>query len=39
MKDAESIMEKGTRALQLYEMSQDYDYVVDQMQMRIDPGR
>ena len=27
MKDAESIMEKGTRALQLYEMSQDYHYV------------
>lgn len=37
MKDAESIMEKGTRALQLYEMSQDYHYVVDQMQMLIDP--
>lgn len=37
MKDAESIMEKGTRALQLYEMSQDYHYVADQMQMLIDP--
>lgn len=37
MKDAESIMEKGTRALQLYGMSQDYHYVVDQMQMLIDP--
>ena len=36
MKDAESIMEKGTRALQLYEMSQDYHYVADQMQMLID---
>lgn len=37
MKDAESIVEKGARALQLYEMSQDYHYVADQMQMLIDP--
>lgn len=37
MKDAESIMEKGTRALQLYESSSDYQYIKDQLQMLVDP--
>lgn len=37
MKDADDILEKGARALRLYESSSDYQYIKDQLQMLVDP--